>query len=67
MLKKRDKSLKDPILNILRTNKNIVSISDKINTKLQQIIERVDFDRPILMRDKLDFMWKTHVKCNVDI
>jgi hypothetical protein len=57
----------DPIFNILRANERIFRISEKINSKLKQICERVDVDRPILMRDKLDFMWKEASKDNVDI
>ena len=65
--KKQKKLSNDPIFNILRANERIFGISEKINNKLKQICERIDVDRPILMRDKLDFMWKEASKDNVDI
>jgi hypothetical protein len=35
----------------------VKSLSVKMNTKLLQILQRQDFDRPILMHDKLDLIW----------
>jgi hypothetical protein len=36
-------------------------MSKKMNEKLKQILYRCDLDRPILMRDKLDFIWSQDV------
>jgi hypothetical protein len=38
-----------------------------MNKKLLEILNRTDFDRPILMHDKLDYIWeKGNQSKNVD-
>lgn len=36
-------------------------MSKTMNEKLKQMLYRCDLDRPILMRDKLDFIWSKDV------
>lgn len=39
------------------TNHNISKQKEVNNTKLLKILERIELDRPILMKDKLDIIW----------
>jgi hypothetical protein len=57
---KKAKSRMDPIKHILQTNNRAFNLSDRMNTKLVQICNRCDLDRPILMRDKLDLIWNNN-------
>lgn len=47
----------DPIRKIMMTNNKINKTNVLMNKKLLQILTRSDFDRPILMHDKLDYIW----------
>lgn len=47
----------DPVRKILATNQNISKQKAINNTKLLKILERIELDRPILMKDKLDVIW----------
>jgi hypothetical protein len=47
----------DPVRKIINTNKNISKQKEFNNTKLLKILERIEYDRPILMKDKLDVIW----------
>ena len=49
---------KDPLLGIFKTNERIGKMSEKMNSKLKEILHRCEVDRPILMRDKLDQIWE---------
>ena len=50
--------LKDPLFKIFKTNERISKVSEKMNSKLKEILHRCDVDRPILMRDKIDEIWE---------
>lgn len=47
----------DPVRRILATNQNISKQKAMNNVKLLKILERIELDRPILMKDKLDVIW----------
>lgn len=48
----------DPIRKILKTNEKTLKTTILMNKKLLEILNRSDFDRPILMHDKLDYIWE---------
>ena len=48
---------RDPIFKIFKTSNQATQMSKMMNDKLKQMLYRCDLDRPILMRDKLDFIW----------
>lgn len=47
----------DPIRKIIKTNKKVHHSNYLMNNKLLMILTRSDFDRPIMMHDKLDYIW----------
>lgn len=47
----------DPILRIKKVNQKTADLCEHMNVKLMQILDRCDIDRPILMHDKLDYVW----------
>lgn len=55
--KKRRRKIKDPVKSILRTNDNLNKFKGKMNQKLSKILQRMELDRPILMKEKLDVLW----------
>lgn len=63
-IKKKSKNLlsklnkNDPIRKILKTNEKTHKTTILMNKKLLEILNRSDFDRPILMHDKLDYIWE---------
>lgn len=57
---KRDRS--DPIRKIIQVNKVVQRKKLVTNQKLLAILERVEFDRPILLRDKLEIIWEQKEK-----
>ena len=54
-LTRRDRN--DPIRKILETNKSIQRQKQGYNQRLLKILERIEYDRPILMQDKLGIIW----------
>lgn len=38
-------------------NRNVQMKKQRHNSRLLRILERIEFDRPILMQDKLDVIW----------
>lgn len=61
-LSKRDRS--DPIHKIIQVNKIVQRKKLVTNKKLLAILERVEYDRPILIRDKLEIIWEKKEKKN---
>lgn len=59
MFKSSKNKLPDPLKKILQTNNRIQKAKINYNQKLLKILERVELDRPILMRDKLEIIWGT--------
>lgn len=53
---KRDRS--DPIRKVIQANKSVQRKKLVTNQKLLAILERIEFDRPILIRDKLEIIWE---------
>ena len=47
----------DPIRKIMKTNARVVKYKRIENKKLLRILERIELDKPILMKDKLDIIW----------
>lgn len=48
---------KDPVNKILRAGDKAAVSNMSMNKKLIQILQRSDFDRPVLMLDKMDYIW----------
>ena len=48
----------DPVRKILAVNKTVQKKKYAYNERLLRILERLEYDRPILMRDKLDVIWE---------
>jgi len=41
----------------MKTNQRVVKFKRIENKKLLRILERIEYDKPILMHDKLDIIW----------
>ena len=50
---------KDPLRKVFKVNTQVFNSFTQMNQKLLQILTRSDFDRPILMCDKLDQIWES--------
>ena len=48
----------DPVRKIFAVNKSVQKKKYSYNERLLRILERLEYDRPILMRDKLDVIWE---------
>ena len=48
---------KDPVNKILMAGDKAAVSNMSMNKKLIQILQRSDFDRPVLMLDKMDYIW----------
>lgn len=53
---RRDRN--DPVRKIFAANKSVQKKKYAYNERLLRILERLEYDRPILMRDKLDVIWE---------
>lgn len=45
-------------MKLIGTTDNINKYKKSINSKLLKLIERLDLDRPLMLREKLDIIWK---------
>jgi hypothetical protein len=48
----------DPVRKIFSVNQSVQKKKYAYNERLMRILERLEYDRPILMRDKLDVIWE---------
>lgn len=51
---------KDPVGKVIRTTENLTKFKTLQNTKLLKILERIELDRPILMKEKVDVLWNQY-------
>ena len=51
---------KDPVAKVIRTTANLTKFKTQMNTKLLKILERIELDRPILMKEKVDVLWNQY-------
>lgn len=49
---------KEPVMKLINITDNINKYKKSINLKLLKLIERLDLDRPLMLREKLDIIWK---------
>jgi hypothetical protein len=43
---------------IIKAADNINKCKSNINKRLLKLLERLDLDRPLMLREKLDILWK---------
>lgn len=48
-----------PIVKLISTTESINKGKNKINNNLLKLIARLDLDRPLMLREKLDIIWKS--------
>jgi hypothetical protein len=46
------------IIKLIKATEHIYEQKNKNNKKLQGLIKRIDLDRPLVLREKLDIIWK---------
>ena len=47
-----------PLFGLIKTADNINQNKLETNTKLSRMLERLDYDRPLMLKEKLDIIWK---------
>eukprot|EP00347_Sterkiella_histriomuscorum_P012758 403367333 len=62
----KDKKFKrKPIIKLIKTTEMINKGKNKINKNLLRLIERLDLDRPLMLKEKLDIIWKSGGQNNI--
>lgn len=54
MKRKRGSRAKDPLASLMKTTTKINSFKRNLSNKLDKMLARIDLDRPLLMKEKLD-------------
>ena len=55
----KDKTIqRKPIIKLVNATANINKGKQRINRQLLKLIERLDLDRPLMLKEKLDIIWK---------
>jgi len=45
------------LVKLIHTTQNISKGKKRVNNELLRLIERLDLDRPLMLREKLDIIW----------
>lgn len=48
---------KQPIMKLIKATDNINKYKKNLNKKLVSVLKRLDLDRPLMLREKLDVLW----------
>ncbi|CDW73792.1 UNKNOWN [Stylonychia lemnae] len=61
-IQNKKKLRRKPIYKLITATQSIKKGKNKINSNLIKLIQRLDLDRPLMLREKLDIIWKTKPK-----